>query len=146
MQNNAVYTRRNPFQKPLPDMRKRAALVAYLVKHERHCDHYDPFLFSNDVKLWNLDLGAWDGEVCMKARTFLDYQQESGDYWIYDRLFEAWESEQGGISVGFAGRSSGHIALYGEPAANLSPDELSALDMPELRRLVRLVHAFDGLC
>lgn len=138
----AVWSR---FAAPLPDMRKRADLVAFLVNHDRHCDYLDPFRFSNDVKLWNLDLGRWDGETCMKARAALDYLIESADD-PYTPLFEDFQDAHGACSVGFGGRSGGHIVLYGEAQADLSPDDLTALSMPELRRLVRLVHDFDVLC
>lgn len=130
------------------DWRKRSSLIKFLVEHERHADYNDPFLFSHNVKLHSFGLY---GELLTKAYDVYAYMRDSQDYDWATSLFEEFAARWGassGITPGWAGRSSGHIALYGvlSEVTQAEYEDVNLWTVADLRQMAKLVIAFDQLC
>lgn len=131
------------FAQPLPDMRSRETMRVFLLKHPRY-----GFDFCQCVKLPVLNIPA---DLQDAAYAALEMPEP---YHEIEKLFEAFRLKHGNgspaslvggagnVRIGFEGRSGGYIVMYNAEA----DQDYFSLSIEELRKLVRLVHAFDELC
>lgn len=128
---------------PRPDLRNRASMIAFLLKHPRYGRD-----FCQNVKLYRLNIPL---ELLDNAYTMLEFAPHDhalGDLFLEFR--KEWgdgspDNTYGGVGnihIEFDGRSAGYIVLKNAESDHNYED----FELGELRRVVRLVQAFDRLC